>query len=45
MFKIRKVHGVDIMRQYLETRYLPGLTVRELDLSPEDLFVMFGVLA
>lgn len=33
------------MQQYLETRYLPGLTVRELDLSPEELFVMFGLLA
>lgn len=33
------------MRQYLETRYMPGLIVRELDLGPDELFILFGVLA
>lgn len=33
------------MRQYLETRYMPGLIVRELDLSSDGLFILFGVLA
>lgn len=33
-----------IMSLTLETRYMPGLMVRELVLSPEELFELFGIL-
>lgn len=32
------------MSPVLETRYMSGLTVRELVLSPEELFELFGIL-